>query len=89
MIFYLPKFFEYNTVTSKRQYHIVELCDEDDIDFDLCQLINENNTTLTRYRNVTRYYNETELQFSPLRQNFYYKQVNSFVSNLDTVLARL
>ena len=55
---------------------MLELCDEKDEDFDTCQLAQgQVNSTTPLFRNITRIYNETELQFTSLRQNFYYRQV--------------
>ena len=74
-IFYLPKFFEYDSVTTTKSFRYSDPCDDGNLTDCVYDPDYENGTTLVRHKYTE--YNFTELKFSSLRENYYYRRVST------------
>ena len=73
-IFYLPKFFEYDSVITVKSFRYSDPCDDGNLTDCVYDPDYDNGTTLVRHKYTE--YNFTELKFSSLRQNYYYRRVS-------------
>ena len=76
-LFYFPKFFEYEAVDVSENFKSFVTCDPPQlVNMSLSGEIEVYGNKSTKCTEViTKTYNFTKLQFTPFRQNYYYKQV--------------
>ena len=75
-IFYFPKFFEYEAVDVSENFKSFVTCEQPAVNLSLSHEIEDYGNNSTKCTEViTKTYNFTKLQFTPFRQNYYYKQV--------------
>ena len=73
-LFYLPKFFEYDSVTMSKSLRYIEPCSPEN----RTECFLDPNDEKTWIKHEFAQYNFTELRFSSLRQNYYYRRVRPF-----------
>ena len=75
-LFYFPKFFEYEAVDVSENFKSFITCEQPAVNLSLSHEIEDYGNNSTKCTEViTKTYNFTKLQFTPFRQNYYYKQV--------------
>ena len=75
-LFYFPKFFEYEAVDVSENFKSFITCEQPAVNLSLSHEIEDYGNNSTKCTEViTKTYNFTRLQFTPFRQNYYYKQV--------------
>ena len=73
-LFYLPKFFEYITIPVQKTIKEINPCSEDEGNHTGCTW-DENEDAFVTYS--YREFNDSELHFSSLRKNYYYRRVSA------------
>ena len=73
-LFYLPKFFEYVTIPVQKTLKEINPCSEDEGNHTGCTW-DENEDAFVTYS--YREFNDSELHFSSLRKNYYYRRVST------------
>ena len=78
-LFYLPKFFEYVTIPVQKTLKEINPCSEDEGNHTGCTW-DENEDAFVTYS--YREFNDSELHFSSLRKNYYYRRVSTNFRNV-------
>jgi hypothetical protein len=81
-IFYLPKFFEIRAITTTKVFEQVIKCDEFSDESNCYPALDDTNNSTRMMETIIKEFNMTELQFSWLRKDWYYRQVSTILPAL-------